>query len=125
MAVEVGDAPKEEAAITLARASRELRKAIGVVESLEQIVGLAVAQAGSAGADQMLEWQKLDHLRQKILGVADFLEALSRSMPSEWRVDALGASRCVRLGELGAKLGDAEASNAAPIGDAGETCELF
>ena len=73
----------------------------------------------------MLELQKLDHMQQKILGVADFLDALSRSMPSEWRVDAFGASRCVLLAELGAKLGDPQAASRAPVAAAIETCELF
>jgi hypothetical protein len=115
----------EEAAVALARAARELRRAMGMVDDIEQVVGLAIALAGEAGADQVLELQKLDHIQQKILGVADFLDALSEKMPSEWRVDAKSASRRVLLAELGAKLGDAEAANATPAGGEVETYELF
>ena len=109
MKLQVQGAHREEAASTLHRSSRELRKTITMVEELEQIVGLALALAGDAGSDQMLELQKLDHLQQKILGVADFLDALSEQMPAEWRLDAKGASRCVLLAELGAKLGSPDA----------------
>jgi len=125
MKVEIRGEPHEEAAVTLVRTSCELRKVVGMVEDLEHVVGEAIARSGQAGADQMLELQKLDHIQQKILGVADFLEALSRSMPSDWRVDALSASRCVLLAELGAKLGDAEAAKRAPAAAAAESCELF
>jgi len=109
MKLQVQGAHREKAAAALRRSSRELRKTITMVEELEQIVGLAIALAGEAGADQMLELQKLDHLQQKILGVADFLDAVSEQMPEEWRIDAKGASRCVLLAELGAKLGSPDA----------------
>jgi hypothetical protein len=125
MRADVRLARREEAAVTLARAARELRRAVGMVDDIEQVVGLAIALAGEARADQMLELQKLDHIQQKILGVADFLDALSEEMPGEWRVDAKGASRRVLLADLGARLGDAEAANAAPAAGEIETYELF
>ncbi len=115
---------REEAAVTLRRASGELRKAIGMVEDLEQAVGLAIALAGEAGPDQMFELQKLDHLQQKIIGVADFLDALGATMPPEWRVDAKRASRRVLLADLGARLGDATAAREERAGGV-ETYELF
>ena len=124
MRVEVRGAFREEAAVTLRRASDELRKAIGMVEDLEQAIGLAIALAGEAGAEQMVELQKLDHLQQKIIGVADFLDAVAAAMPTEWRIDAKRASRRVLLADLGARLGDAKAARPdnAP---AQETYELF
>jgi hypothetical protein len=125
MRADVRQARREEAAVTLARTARELRKAVGMVEDLEQVVCLAIALAGEADAEQMLELQKLDHIQQKILGVADFLDALSETMPSEWRVDAKGASRRVLLAELGARLGDPEAANATPAAAEVDTYELF
>ncbi len=125
MRMQVRGAPREEAAVTLRRASGELRKTLTMVEDLEQVVGLAIALAGEAGADQMLELQKLDHIQQKILGVADFLEALGLAMPPEWTVDAKGAARCVLLAELGARLGDADAPGHDPNAAALETYELF
>ncbi len=124
MKVEVRGAYREEAAVTLRRTSRELRKTIGMVEDLEQVVGLAIALAGGADSEQMLELQKLDHISQKILGVADFLDELTRSMAPDWRVDAKAASRCVLLAELGARLGDGDLP-AEPVARIEEDCELF
>ncbi len=121
---EVRGARREEAAVTLRRASGELRKAAGMVDELEQAVGLAIALAGEAGAEHMYELQKLDHLQQRILGVADFLDALSASMPREWLIDAKRASRGVLLAELGATLGDPRASKEAEAAGA-QTYELF
>jgi hypothetical protein len=126
MMVEVRGAYLEEAGVTLSRVSVELRKAMGMVEDLEQVVGLAIALAGQADAEQMLELQKLDHLQQKILGVADFLDALGGAMSPDWLVDAKTASRCVLLADLGAKLGSAEAQDAREIAPPElETYELF
>ncbi len=124
MKIEVRGAPEDEAAVALARTTRELRKVSGMVEELERVVSLAIAHASQAGADQIVELQNLDHIQQKILGVADFLDALGRSMPSEWRVDAFGASRCVLLAELGAKLGGVHSALRAPAG-ARESYEIF
>jgi hypothetical protein len=124
MKLQVQGVHREVAAATLRRSARELRKAIAMIEELEQIVGLAIALAGEAGSDQMLELQKLDHLQQKILGVADFLDALSEQMPPEWRLDAKGAARCVLLAALGARLGSPDAPEDRPV-VAPENYELF
>jgi hypothetical protein len=124
MKVDIRGVYREEASSTLRRTSRELRKAISMIEDLEQVVGLAIALAQEASANQMLELQKLDHLQQKILGCADFLDALGDAMPPEWTIDAKGASRCVLLAELGAKLGDAEIPSDHPPA-AAETYEVF
>ena len=113
------------AAATLLCASGELRKTVTMVEDLENVVGLAIALAGGAGPDQMLELQKLDHISQKILGVADFLEALGVSLPPDWRVDAQGASRCVLLAELGKRLGAPESDAAPPEPPVSAECEMF
>ncbi len=123
MKMELRGEHREEVGLALRRTSRELRKAIGMVEDLEDVVGRALAAAGGAGAAQMLELQKLDHIQQKILGVADFIDALSGLMSPHWTVDAKGASRCVLLSELGAKLGDPQTPSEVKTDP--ETYELF
>jgi len=121
----VRGAYREQAAVTLRRTSRELRKAVGMVEDLEHVVGHAISVGGGARAEQMLELQKLDHIQQKILGVADFLDALCETMSADWLVDAKSASRCVLLAELGARLGDANIPSDDGPSVAPETYELF
>ena len=125
MKVEVRGAYRERAALTLQRTSRELRKTMDMVEDLEQVVSLAIALAGGADAEQMLELQKLDHISQKILGVADFLDALTQSMPPHWLVDAKTASRSVLLAELGARLGDGDIPSEARPTQSADAIELF
>lgn len=115
------------AAATLLCASGELRHTVSMVEDLENVVGLAIALAGGAGPDQMLELQKLDHISQKILGVADFLEALGEGLPGDWRVDAHTASRRVLLAELGKRLGSPESVEMSPPPPppVSAECEMF
>ena len=125
MKIEVRGAYREEAGVTLRRTSRELRKTVGMVEDLEQVLGLALALAGDGSPEKILELQKLDHIQQKILGVADFLDSLSASMPADWLVDAKSASRCVLLAELGARLGDSAVASEDRRAQAEESCELF
>jgi hypothetical protein len=124
MKAENGSGRREAAAATLFRTARELRKVMAMVEDLEDVVGQAISRAGQAETNQMLELQKLDHLLQKIMGVADFLDALASAMPREWRVDALAASRSVLLADLGAKLG-AEAASRAPVVPLADAYEVF
>jgi len=113
------------ASATLFCASGELRNTVAMVEDLENVVGLAISLAGGAGPDQMLELQKLDHISQKILGVADFLEALGEGLPGDWRVDAHKASRRVLLAELGKRLGSPESAEAPSAPPVSAECEMF
>lgn len=113
------------ATATLNCASGELRKTVELVEGLENVVSLALSRSGGAGHDQMLELQKLDHISQKILGVADFLEALSEGLPDDWRVDADKAARRVLLAELGKRLGSPESAEPPAEPPESAECEMF
>jgi hypothetical protein len=110
---------------TLSRASRELLKFVQMISELEDAVGEAIAGAGSSSEVQIRELQKLDHVRQSIVGAADFLHALTENMPHDWRVDARKAARSVRLADLAGRLADgepwAERKDASPE----ESYELF
>ena len=119
------EAASAGASATLFCASGQLRETVAMVEDLENVVGLAIALAGGAGPDQMLELQKLDHISQKILGVADFLEALGEGLPPDWRVDARTASRRVLLAELGKRLGSPESLAPPPEPPVSAECEMF
>jgi hypothetical protein len=109
---------------TLNRASRELLKFVEMIGDLEDAVGEAIAGVGPTRAVQIQELQKLDHVRQLILGAADFLHALTENMPADWRVDARKAARSVRLADLAGRLGDSEPS-VREDASTGESYELF
>ena len=89
----------------LARTSEVLSEISGVIGDLEDVVGHAIGSAASVRELQIEELQKLDHVRQKIAGAAEFLEALSRLAPMEWLVDSQAAARSVPLTALAQRLG--------------------
>jgi len=110
---------------TLARASREMLKFVQIIEELEVVVGQAVASMNSAEEVRIQELQKLDHVSQMIVGAAEFLQALTQDMPSDWRVDVRRAARSVRLAELACRLGDFTPEHAAESAQESGDCDLF
>jgi hypothetical protein len=110
---------------TLNRTSRELLKFVDLISDLEDAVGDAIAGVGSARKVQIKELQKLDHVRQLIVGAADFLHALTLDMPADWRVDARKAAQSVRLGDLAGRLSHGEPVAVREDAPAAESYELF
>ena len=110
---------------TLNRASRELLKFVEMIGDLEDAVGLAVAGRVSTHELQIQELQKLDHVRQLVLGAADFLHALTENMSQDWRVDARKAARSVRLADLAGRLGNGEPAAIREDAASRESYELF
>lgn len=111
----------------IARTGEVLAEISAVIGELEDVVGQAIGSASSVRELQIEELQKLDHVRQKIAGAAEFLEALSRSAPAEWLVDAQAAARSVPLTALAQRLGGggAPATHDAPKAPAADEYELF
>jgi hypothetical protein len=110
---------------TLNRTSQELLKFVDLISDLEDAVGDAIAGVGSTRKVQIQELQKLDHVRQLIVGAADFLHALTLDMPADWRVDARKAARSVRLADLAGRLSDTDPAAAREVAPAAESYELF
>lgn len=92
-------------ATALERAGEVLSEISTVIGDLEEVVGVAIGSAASVRELQIEELQKLDHVRQKIAGTANFLEALSHSVPPEWCVDTQAAAKSVSLTALAYRLG--------------------
>ncbi len=110
---------------TLNRTSQELLKFVDLISDLEDAVGDAIAGVGPTRKVQIQELQKLDHVRQLIVGAADFLHALTLDMPVHWRIDARKAARSVRLADLAVRLSDSEPAIVQEDAPAAETYELF
>jgi len=110
---------------TLNRTSQELLKFVDLISDLEDAVGDAIAGVGSARKVQIKELQKLDQVRQLIVGAADFLHALTLDMPADWRVDARKAARSVRLADLAVRLSDGEPAASRDDTPPAESYELF
>lgn len=91
------------------------------ISDLEDVVGHAIGSANSTRELKIEELQKLDYVRQKIEGAAEFLNALMRDLPKDWLVDAAQAARAVALTDLANRLGGvkpaAQQERALPRGD--------
>ena len=90
---------------TIGRAGAELTKIVQTISDLEDVVGHAIGSASSTRELKIEELQKLDYVRQKIEGAAEFLNALMRDLPKDWLVDAKHAARAVALTDLATRLG--------------------
>ena len=107
----------------LARVAHELNHLSGRIGHVETLVGPLVLSAAPRDADLVRHIQDLDHIRQKVEGLADFLAALALVAPGDCLIDAGGAARLVRLADLAARLtlSDESAAPGAAFGD----CEMF
>lgn len=88
----------------LNRAVGELRDLSSVVNELEALVGNLVLAGSFGSSNSIYDLQKLDHMRQHISGVADFLHGIRRISEPNWTVDTLEASADVKLAELSNRL---------------------
>jgi|BarGraIncu00222A_1022003.scaffolds.fasta_scaffold136274_2 hypothetical protein len=72
----------------LARVAHELNHLSGRIGHVETLVGPLVLIAAPRDADLLRHIQDLDHIRQKVEGLADFLAALALVAPDDCLVDA-------------------------------------
>ncbi|MGO9674984.1 MAG: hypothetical protein ACLPSF_12600 [Methylocella sp.] len=107
----------------LARVAHELNHLSGRIVHVETLVGPLVLTAAPRDADLVHRIQDLDHIRQKVEGLADFLSALALVAPGDCLVDANGAARLLTLADLAARLTLSDES-VAPGAAFGE-CEMF
>ena len=105
---------------TLERVTRELRAIVGNIEVLERALG----EAYHARDTPIREIQDLDAIRQRVGGVADFLDALNEALPAG-NVNANAAARVVTLADMAARLGGVDASREQAIFAPSELYELF
>lgn len=84
---------------TLGACAGELAALSDRCETLQ--AGLAPALQSGAAIE---EAQTLDLLTQSLAAVADYLHALSQTLPEDWQVDPNGAARIVPLTELARRL---------------------
>lgn len=84
---------------TLGACAGELAALADRCEALQ--AGLAPALQSGAAIE---EAQSLDLLTQSLAAVADYLHALSHTLPGDWQVDPHGPARIVPLTELARRL---------------------
>ena len=92
-------------ATVLARVTGELRRIEARLSTVEHAIGDVVLGAQSSLSQCFHDLQELDRARQEVAGVAEFLDNLAADVPSEWLVDAGGASLSIALEALSFALG--------------------
>jgi hypothetical protein len=104
----------------LARVAHELNHLTARLQHVETMVGPLVVGVAPFDANLVHRIQDLDHIRQKVEGISDFLAALAPVVPNHYRVNARAAARLVTLPDVAARLALSEVGGA----DLGE-CGLF
>jgi hypothetical protein len=110
---------------TLQRTSQELHGLADVADGIQALVGELLVGRKSGDVGSLLQLQRLDHLRQSIAGIGDFLEALAVTAPKHWALDATAASRVVKVSELGRRLASTHESKLASYAASTGEYELF
>lgn len=118
----------EPAAVPLSdvldRVGSELRQLASAVEGLEALVGKLVISDTVSKLQSVYELQALDELRQTLDGLADFLDHVTFDA-IDCRIDAIAASRVVKLASLSKRLSEVAAIADAPDGVEAGQVELF
>ncbi|MCR5877636.1 hypothetical protein [Phenylobacterium sp. J367] len=94
----------------MAACATELADLAGACEVLQT----ALSDAMAAG---LADGQALDLITQRAAGLAQFLAALGRELPSDWRVDSLAAAQGVTLADLARSLTGHDSQAAAETGE--------
>jgi hypothetical protein len=120
-AVQVEDA--EPIADVLARVRSELDQIANSIDNMQAVVGELTWDLARQDPEYLKAMQSVDHSAQIVAGLGEFLVALAKDAPAEWRLNPGAASKIVRLADLAARL-----ATATPLGKQGDesgNCELF
>lgn len=114
----------EPVAEILGRVSQELDDLAVDLNRVQGLITPLITHAGSAEPSLLREVQGFDHIEQKLICLARFLNALGPLMHGHWALDMTEASSVVTLSELARRLRAAERD---PIDDpnASGDFELF
>lgn len=120
------DAGSLQASMTdvLGRVGHELLQLSGSLGQLEALIGPLILQAARRDAHLVRQIQDLDHVRQKMQALAEFVAALAHVAPESCLVDTAAAARLVNLADLAVRLTFSDGDRAAHEGELGD-CELF
>ena len=109
----------------LRRAADQLKGSAHAIEAIAAPVGQVIELEKGAGHFELLRAaQNLDHARQQLDSVANFLRAIASAAPAHWRLDAGDAVSLVTLSDLARRLRSSEAAPALASVTSGK-CELF
>lgn len=120
--VRTGDQPIQD---LLLRTGRELRAVEIELAPIEAFVSDQIHGSSGTSKVPIADLQQLDLIRQKLLGIATFIESLAERSHESWHVDANSASRSLTLHGLALCLtGDGVARSSLAVEDS-SPYELF
>lgn len=121
-----GDVAEEPVADLLSRVGCELALVAEALDNVEVPIHDALLHgAGSRYPPFIQVMQDLDHMRQTVACLGEFLCTLAASSPDHWRLDPKDAAAVVTLADLAKRLrANGEMANWGKDGG-GNDCELF
>lgn len=108
------DVPVTEVLLTVSNEVRMLSDAAG---DLQDLIGNLVVAGAFGGSQSIYELQSLDRLCQNLGAVADFLQGLSGSASSDWKVDVANAAEAVKLADVSERLTGRKADQSEETGE--------
>lgn len=97
----------EPIADVLGRVRSELDQIASSIDNMQAVVGELTWDLASQDPEYLKAMQSVDHSAQIVAGLGEFLVALVKDAPADWRLDPGAASKIVRLADLAARLATA------------------
>ena len=120
--VEQAQADGEPIADVLTRVRDELDQIASSIDNMQAVVGELTWDLARQDPEYLKAMQSVDHSAQVVAGLGEFLVALVKDAPADWKLNPNAASKIVRLADLAARLASSQAES--QKNDSGD-CELF
>ena len=112
----------EPIADVLTRVRDELDQIASSIDNMQAVVGDLTWDLARQDPEYLKAMQSVDHSAQVVAGLGEFLVALVKDAPADWKLNPNAASKIVRLADLAARLASAQAETKAE--DSGD-CDFF
>ncbi|HEY1736002.1 MAG TPA: hypothetical protein VGG12_05100 [Methylovirgula sp.] len=106
------------------RLGNELAELARSIHHLQVLISPLLNEAALRNPVHLQELQDIDHIYQKVGNLAEFLAALSLTLPQDWVLDPSTASQVITLSALAKRLGFIESGEPAGMAASGE-CDFF
>jgi hypothetical protein len=117
------EAEGEPIADVLSRVRDELDQIASSIDNMQAVVGELTWDLARQDPEYMKAMQSVDHSAQVVAGLGEFLVALVKDAPTDWKLNPNAASKIVRLADLAARL--ATSSPAGGDADDSGDCDFF
>lgn len=106
------------------RIGNELAELAVAIHRLQVLISPLLNEAALRDPAHLQELQDIDRIYQRVGNLAEFLAALSLTLPQQWVLDPSTASRVITLSALATRLGLAESDENATEHPSGD-CDFF